>query len=177
MGNKILLFVLVAVFVFPFVFAVDIDACKTSGWVADTIYNLNQTVNTTGHCFDNFQAANVTVDCQGYNITGVNDDNKYGILIDSGSIVDANLTFRNCNFYNFSRGINLNGKGNHNFVNISVYNSSQHAIYFSNGAHNNNFTNILISNISSATGNGVALWSGSTNNTFDNIGFHNITLF
>ena len=55
-------------------------------------------VTSTGTCF-NVTAANVTINCNGFTITGNNASSYYGITTNA-----FNTTIKNCNIQNFSTG-------------------------------------------------------------------------
>ena len=82
--------------------AMTVDSCQNLS-AAGTTYTLNQSVSSAGTCF-NVTAANVTLDCNGFTITGSNSTGFFGIYINSTA---ANATIKNCVVTNFGEGIGI----------------------------------------------------------------------
>ena len=71
---------------------------------AGALYTLNQSVSINGSTCFTVAAANVTLDCNGFSITGNNSASTNGIYSHQ-----YNTTIRNCNIYNFSSAVYLAG--------------------------------------------------------------------
>jgi hypothetical protein len=72
--------------------------------LTNATYTLSANASINGsNCF-NVTAANVTLDCNGYSITGNNTNNSLGI-----ETTQYNTTIRNCNISGFHTAIRLNG--------------------------------------------------------------------
>jgi len=82
----------------------DVSACaelnETNG-----IYNLTQNVSIDGATCFTVSAENVTLDCQGFSITGFgNTLSTYGVYTNQ-----YNTTIKNCNIHNFDASVRLSG--------------------------------------------------------------------
>ncbi len=128
-------------------------------------YLLTTNLSSTGTCF-NVTTQNVTIDCQGFNITGNNSANTYGIVSNK-----FNTTIRNCNIANYSTGILFNNANNGTIQNTNVSTIftpsgfSGSSIYLSNTTYARLDT--IITN--STAGVGMYINTNSFNNTFTNI--------
>jgi len=91
-----------------------ISSCGTLGTV-NTIYMLDQNVNTAGTCFT-ITAENVTLDCNGYSITGNNASNTYGV----NSNIKPGAKLMNCIISNFYTAVYFNGAGNGTIQNVTA---------------------------------------------------------
>ena len=82
-----------------------IDSCGTE-ITSSGIYLVTQNLtNIDGHCIS-VEATDVTVDCQGYRLTG--DGSGNGIWVDYSSI---GVVIRNCDIYSFENGMYYTGHG------------------------------------------------------------------
>ncbi|MBS3069768.1 right-handed parallel beta-helix repeat-containing protein, partial [Candidatus Micrarchaeota archaeon] len=156
--------------------------------VAGTVYNLtHDAISTSGTCFI-AAASNITLNCNGHAIRGVNASGSYGFYANSSI---SNATIKNCIISNFTYGIYFNSAHNGIIENNTVsttyasayaiylyngadssYASSGYGIYLSSGANSNNLTSniaysaqshslvISSSHLNNITGN--AITSGST---------------
>ena len=91
------------------VFGLDITNCGTLN-VPDTIYTLQNDVNSIGTCFT-ISANNITLDCNNNLIKGSNTGN--GISSNGFS----NLTIENCKIRMYVRGIYVLTSSNLNIIN------------------------------------------------------------
>ncbi len=110
--------------------------------VAGRTYTLGSNVSISDtNCF-NVTAVNVTLDCNGYSITGNNASGSFGVYS-----YNFNTTVKNCNISNFATGIYFNAVSNgvidNNTVSSSFgyYPPSGLGIYLSSGASNNVISN------------------------------------
>ncbi len=170
--SVITLFVLlVSIFFINFVSAQEIDDCGELN-TTDT-YTLNASVSISGTCFT-ISAENITLDCNGYNITG--DTTGNGIYSDKDYTI-----IRNCVIDNFENGIYLSTSSNNKLYNNLVngyYGIELVDTCQSNNITNNNVTasigislevnsdyNIVNNNIITTTGDiGIAIDTSSYNN-------------
>ena len=132
---------------------------------ANTIYTLSVNLPSSGTCFT-VTASNVTLNCNGYSLTGSNVSSSYGVYSNQ-----AYTTVQNCNISNFDTGIYFNGAMNgtidgnnvsttiNNFV-APAYSS---AIVLYNGANYN-----TINNINASSTIGVGIYINSNYNTIAN---------
>ena len=125
------------------------------------IYNLTQNVQNTSNCFT-INATNITLDMNGYNVTGEGSGN--GVYITS-----ENATVENGTIRNFSIGINALLSNDSSFTNIGVNNNADGVSFAS--CSNNTLINITANN---NTDDGIFL-SSSHNNTIINITASNNT--
>ena len=128
--------------------------------VTGVTYNVttNLSINNT-NCF-NITAASITLNCQGYTITGNNVTGTYGILSNSTS-----TNVKNCNINNFSTGIYFNGASNGTIQNSNANTSSGRGIYLTASSYNN----VTNSTGSSNPNNGIFLDANSNFNTLTNV--------
>ncbi len=123
-----------------------LDACATLS-VAGASYNLTQNVSVNGATCFNITAANVTLDCAGYTISGNNSTSTYGVYS-----TQINTTVKNCIINNFSEGIELSGATSaliqNNTIN-TTYNNTGYGIRLVSSSNNVNLTQntIYISNL------------------------------
>jgi parallel beta-helix repeat protein len=145
---------------------VNISECKTSGWSDNTYYCLNQSVNTTVHCMT-IDAKNVTLDCQGYNLTGdrtASPSNDYGINASGFN----STTIKNCVVSNFHYGTYFTYVNHVSFENNTANNNLYYGFYFQYSDYNNLTDNVAENH----TNNGIDLRTSDnnvlTNNTMSN---------
>ncbi|MCX8194903.1 MAG: LamG domain-containing protein, partial [Candidatus Micrarchaeota archaeon] len=168
--------------------SIGVTSCGTLNDAGRT-YILIQSVNSSSTCFS-ISAANITLDCAGYNVTGTNSAGSYGI-----SITSVNATVRNCNVFSYSNEFYLSGAQNvtidncnatHNYYtglalsltsslatisnsNFRVVNSSSDASACSLSASNyGRFQNFTCFTASSSNGDALQITSGSSYNSFSN---------
>lgn len=72
-----------------------INSCQTLS-SPNTYYQLNQSINYNNTCFT-ISANNITLDCNGYQVTGNESANSYGI--DLSDYIHTKV--ENCNYYNY----------------------------------------------------------------------------
>jgi len=152
--------------------AVNVTEC---GWLLDipnTIYLLNNNVNTTGTCF-NITADNITLDGNGFVVEGDN------IGADSGVYAywKNNITVKNFgNIKLFQTGIYLENGSNNIVINNSISKNTYGIYLYSNSKYNQVLNNTIFNN--SATGIGI---KGSNNlisgNSVNYSGSHGIGVY
>jgi len=81
-----------------------IDSCGTEITSSGTYLVTQDLINTSGSCISVLNATNVTLDCQGYRLTG--DGSGNGIWVDYTSI---GVVIRNCDIYSFENGMYYTG--------------------------------------------------------------------
>jgi hypothetical protein len=140
----------------------DAGACGGGLYDANTVYTMSANVTATDvHCYD-VNNINITLDCNGFTITGNNNSNKWGIFNEQ-----PGNTFKNCNINSFGRGIyNANGAHDTIIINNNIT-WTANAIYLAT-SNTNNISNNIIKNFSSS-GIQVSPSTGSRiiNNTFN----------
>ena len=143
---------------------IDAPACGNNLSIAGTTYTMNISSSVDGLTCYTVTAANVTLDCAGYSITGNNSSSTYGIYSSQ-----FNTTIKNCNISNFATGIYFNGATNGTIdgANISTtfpnaFPVGGYGIFLYNGA---NFNQVANNNVFSANGYSTFIRS-SYNNTF-----------
>jgi len=120
-------------------------------------YSLCNNVSISGATCFNVTAANVSLDCKGYSITGNNSDNTYGIY-------SANnfTTIRNCKVSRFDYEIYFNGTNNGTIQNVTTNSNAtagHHSIYLFLSS-NNTLSSIFASSDHST---GIAIINSSYN--------------
>jgi len=96
-------------------YALDAPECNQNLSVANSTYTMNMSKTANGTNCYNVTAANITLDCAGYSITGNNSTGTYGFYTNQ-----ANTTLRNCKISNFGRAAYWNGASNGVIVNNSL---------------------------------------------------------
>ena len=84
----------------------DISTCGTEITSSGTYFVTQNLTNTSGSCISILGATNVTLDCQGYRLTGTGSGN--GIWVNYSSI---GVVIRNCEIYSFENGMYYTGHG------------------------------------------------------------------
>ncbi len=115
-------------------------------------------------CF-NVTVDNVTLDCNGFTLTGDNSSASYGVYSNS-----SNTTIKNCNILNFSTGIYYDTNSNGTIQNIST--NTTRAVSGNNGygvyLYRTNWTNITNSQANSSIGYGFFISTNSNQNNITN---------
>ena len=127
---------------------------------AGTTYVLAANQSAIGTSCFTVTAANVTIDCAGYAVTGNNSTTTYGVYSNQ-----FNTTVKNCNIQNFSIGVALSaGSDNSSILNSSITTTINWATVGDvdistdgSGIEMMNCNNILISNSTIRSGNGYGL--------------------
>jgi parallel beta-helix repeat protein len=161
--------------------------------LANTEYTLqNDITGISGTCF-NITANNVTLDMNGFNITGDSSGSDYGVYVSGYN----DTTIKNGMVYEFYHGIYLANNNGNTIKNITA-NNNEDVAGLGSGisldlSSNNLISNITVENngkwgvyISSSSGNtfsnitaenngdyGIDITSGSLNNTFNKIKIYN----
>ena len=91
--------------------------CGVSLIMPNYVCNVTQNLNSTGTCF-NVQASNVTIQGNGFSITGTNATGSYGVYSNQ-----ANTTIKNCVVSNFSTGISLFKANGSSISNVTIISS------------------------------------------------------
>ena len=98
MKKEVIYFVLALAFIFSAGLAsanTNVTDCGTLD-TENELYTLNQPINSSFNCL-NINASNITLDCQGYNITFGNASGGKGIFVDDGGETGYdNITIQNC---------------------------------------------------------------------------------
>jgi outer membrane protein assembly factor BamB len=104
--------------------ATEVGYCGTLN-TADTIYVLNQSISASGICFT-VSASNITLDCDGYVVTG--SGSQVGVRFDSTS---TNSEIYNCTFTHFQDGIYASNRNLQYFRmnNVNVSYNTRHGVY------------------------------------------------
>ena len=141
-------------------------ACKSLS-TAGTTYTMSANASISGaDCFD-VTAANITLNCNGYSITGNNATGTRGVYS-----TQFNTTIQNCNILNFSTPIYFNAASNGTISNVSANTTYTYSypdgvgIVFYNGANYNQLSNI---NTTSLTGYGLLLYMTNYNTVSNSI--------
>ena len=134
------------------------NCTATQNLVSNETYLVQNSINTTVKCFDINQASNITLDCQGYNLTG--DSGDIGLQIFGAS--SRNIRVNNCNFINFSGAFHIQYGSYSNFTNITTSNTRDLSLYMDPSTIENRFSNIIIDK-------GAKITRVSGNIYFDNV--------
>lgn len=135
--------------------------------IANATYQMSKNISINGSTCINVQNTNITLNCNGYSITGNNSTATYGIFSDKNTTV-----IKNCVISNFQDGIrfNLADNGEINNVSASTTHSAGNGIYF-NASSGNMLLNSRLSGTASRTLNMDGLYNNDNtirNNTFIN---------
>jgi len=96
-----------------------IDSCGTEITSSGNYLVTQDLINTSGDCISILNATDVTLDCQGYRLTGAGSGN--GIWVDNAS---RGVAITNCDVYGFQHGIHYRGDAGvveYNEVSYNVY--------------------------------------------------------
>ena len=128
---------------------------------ANSTETLAENLSVSSICFT-VMAANVTLNCNGYTITGGNTTDAYGVYSNQ-----SGTTIKNCQVSNFQDGIRFDGAINGSITNTtaSTTQASGNGISLLNGANGNAIAN---STFFSASSSAASIKSSSTGNTFLN---------
>ncbi|MFN7991320.1 MAG: right-handed parallel beta-helix repeat-containing protein [Candidatus Micrarchaeia archaeon] len=153
-------------------YSIDVTECQAI--TANGTYNLTSPLSganisaspVAGVACIKIASSNVSLDCNGFNITNNGTANAIGILL-NGSI--TNVTVKNCpQIYGYSNGVYLNTGSNGNTIaNNTVINSTTTG-YLIQGSNGNNLTNNTFINSTATSGVGFAVNSGSNNVLINN---------
>jgi parallel beta-helix repeat protein len=163
---------------------INISDCSVLNQAGKTYYlTADITNNTANPCMD-IQASNITLDCQGHILDGI--DQSIDGIEQLSNLGLSNVTITNCNIIDFNEGIYFNYMGNinisytnvsfcntgidfdfneNNTISNSVINSNSiYGFYFENSSNNTIHSNIINDN-----SEGFELQSSSDNLIFNNI--------
>ncbi|MBI5159166.1 right-handed parallel beta-helix repeat-containing protein [Candidatus Micrarchaeota archaeon] len=118
---------------------------------------LSSNVQAAGSCFV-FNADSITLDCNGYNITG--NGNGAGV----NATGRKNIIIKNCGIRNFTVGINFTKTNYSDITNNRVWNNSWYGVMFTTS----NSSNITSNNIYNSSSSGVYLSSSHNNSVSSN---------
>ena len=137
-----------------------VSSCQNLS-VAGETYQLTANISVSGFNCINVTAANVTLDCAGFNITGSNASGKYGVYS-----TKSNTTVRNCGLRDWDACIDYETGANDGFIINNTFNSTA----ATNGAiWLQGVNNIFVANNTGyAALYGVAYVFNSDNNQFYN---------
>ncbi|VVB57323.1 Concanavalin A-like lectin/glucanases superfamily protein [uncultured archaeon] len=122
----------------------------------NTASNLTQNVSLSGSTCFNISAANVTLNCGGFSITGDNSSETYGVYSNA-----PNSTLQNCQISNFSAGIYLDSGASYSTVSANTVNSTGQGGLVLSGA---SFCTLRSNNLS-VSSYAISLSAGANNNT------------
>ncbi len=103
-----------------------IDSCGTEITSSGTYLVTQDLINTSGNCISILNATDVTLDCQGYQLTGAGSGD--GIWVDNTS---KGVVIRNCDIYSFQHGIHY--RGDNGVVEYNKVTDNVHGIRLSQG--------------------------------------------
>jgi len=136
----------------------NVSECGTLN-VAGEYYILNESFSTTtGTCLT-IDADNITLDGDGYNITG-----DWGSTIGINSSSGTNLTLKNMYIRNFGEGLSLSNFHNSSFTDVIIWSMIDSAVRMWN-SHDNVFDNITIEGV----GSGFEIVENSSRNNYTEI--------
>jgi parallel beta-helix repeat protein len=135
-------------------------AAKASCFYAnesDTVYNI--TANLVGNKSDaiciTINASNVTIECNGFNVTGNYVGTTYGIRADDVE----NITILNCNVRNYSRAVYLSNTNHSDIIDNVAYNNT-YGFWLTSSSDNDLINNVARDNAN----NGFRVVTGSDDN-------------
>jgi len=106
-----------------------IDSCGTEITSSGTYLVTQDLINTSGNCISIVGATNVTLDCQGYRLTGTGSDKGIYVTNTSNGVV-----VRNCDVYSFQCGIEY--RGDDGVVEYNKLVDNRNGIYLGQGYRN-----------------------------------------
>ena len=119
------------------VLSLNIDNCTVLDTPSET-YLLTQSIwNSTNSTCMYVQADNVTLDCQGNRIDGVDNANTYGVRIPNYD----NVTIRNCEVSDWAYGIDISSSAGSRIYNNFITSNTDRGINVVSGSTYNNLTN------------------------------------
>ena len=132
---------------------------------------LSNNISINGATCFNVTAANVTIDCSGYSVTGNNTATTYGIYSNQ-----LNTTVRNCAISNFASNAYFNGASNSAITN-SNFSTGPYGFASSPLSYCENFHSILLTNLQNVTvaNNNIFSSSNSTAACFDSVSYVNFS--
>ncbi|MBU4456908.1 MAG: PGF-pre-PGF domain-containing protein [Nanoarchaeota archaeon] len=140
-------------------YTTQVDECREIT-LANTLHRLNQSISATGVCF-NITGNNITLDFNGYNITGNTTGSGVNVVGYNGTtILDGFI-------YNFSTGIYFRNNADNNITNMTSSNNNLHGIAFSTSLSNS----LSAIKVSDNGGKGIIIET-SSNNVFTDITSH-----
>jgi parallel beta-helix repeat protein len=138
--------------------------CAELNVTGETYYLTQDIINSSADVCMNITADNVTLDCQGHTIDGVDSENTYGIYVPRDSETITNITIKNCDISDWQFGIYLLYSDSNDLINITASSNGFNGgagVYLDN-SNSNNLINIISS--SNSPGHGIYLdWSNSNN--------------
>lgn len=147
----------------PAIHGVSISNCSNLTSAGEN-YTLAANITLASSICFRVQAANVTLDCNGFSLTGGNASGNFAIYTNQ-----FNTTIKNCIISNFSTGLYLNRTLNASISNVSSFSTCGKAGGDFNGdgiyMEYANFSTISRVNVSSLASAGIRIVSSSCNNT------------
>jgi len=143
-----------------------ITACQNINTPGE--YNLGTDLATGGTCF-NITASNVTLNCNGFTLTGTNGSDTFGVNVTNST----NVTVRDCTFRHFESGLLFNNANNSIALNNSALENldaglflfaSSNSTFQNNTAQNNQNHGIAVA----VSTNNILAGNNALNNQFNN---------
>jgi parallel beta-helix repeat protein len=131
----------------------------------NTVYYLTGNIGTGSDCCMNITAKNVTLDCQGFTLTGGGSNS--GICFNSGQKgvyqYSSNDIVKNCSLTGWGYGVIFNYTENNTLDKVSVTNSLVAIFADTGGSNNNTLSNLFINAGSTAIRYGLSFETSSYN--------------
>ncbi len=135
-----------------------------------TMDGTDNLTNCTGSVALYIVEDDITLDCDGYTISGDGNDAGIGVDIDG----EAGVTIENCLIMYFYDGVNIDDGGNNNLLRSNtIINNSGHAVTISESADNNTIRGGEIGDNSDTSTDGGVRISGSAGTTVRGVYMHN----
>jgi len=136
--------------------------------IPNTVYYLTADISTAvwigiGQACMNITANNVTLDCQGYMIDGVDTGGTWGIYASRSSPTTTNITIKNCTVRDWSTGIEIVNANYNTLTNLTVISNWADSIYLTN-VNNSIINNSVVTD----NNDGIQLNAISCNNIIAN---------
>jgi hypothetical protein len=157
-----------------------LGVCDTLS-TANIVFVLNTSISNSGATCLTISAQNITIDCNGFNITGDNTGSSTAGILSN----QFNTTIKNCTITGYNQSIRFNSGATYGLIqsnNLTTYRGTSGAgaggagVYLASGA---NF-NVINNNYMNATTNvGLAIEGNNntiTNNSINAIAFYALTL-
>ena len=144
----------------PFTGLTEISSCGAT-LTADTYYNLTGNISVNGSNCLNVTASNVTIDCNGYSISGNNTPGTSGIYVANSNAI----TIQNCNISGMDYAIYFSSVGNSTINDVTAASTTNYTLVLYQSSNNS----ILNTNASGIDYSAMYIYSTSSNNTLSNV--------
>jgi hypothetical protein len=156
-------------------YAIELNSCQNITTSGNYTLGQDLTFSGSGTCID-MQANDVSLNCDGYSITGDDSWSSIGINIYRSSSNDTNIEIFNCKLDHIGTGIEVENSNYIDLINLELLNNRDGLNL--RGIYSAKFKNISISNSSENGFESVYLYDSILENLIiENSGYYGIDLF